>query len=244
MTGKLKRPRGAAWETGRGDWINDPLKVATARRLWDDGVSASGICVEIGLGKHQKGAILGYARRNAWPQRGPSPTLKGRWVGNPKELAEAYRMFMAGQTLDDIAAHFGATAHAIAGLQKRHKWGRRDPWFLAQVRAAKAAGGPIYAPDPPPDAPAPAFYAPPAPPPETAENRQEPPPPPTIAPPLPEPRPAPAIPIVPVRPPKACQWITSKGRPWTFCSGPAADGSVYCTEHRAKAYDGKGRRVA
>ena len=39
-----------------------------------------------------------------------------------------------------------------------------------------------------------------------------------------------------IRPPKACCWVTSGGRPWTFCDGPAVPGKPYCADHVAVAF--------
>lgn len=50
-------------------WSDDPAVVALARKLWDEGLSASKIGARCGT---TKGAIIGCAHRNLWPAR-PSP---------------------------------------------------------------------------------------------------------------------------------------------------------------------------
>jgi GcrA cell cycle regulator len=54
------------------------------------------------------------------------------------------------------------------------------------------------------------------------------------------PAPPPPAPPEPPQAPEAggapCAWITSEGRPWTYCGARCAPGRVYCAEHCAIAY--------
>jgi GcrA cell cycle regulator len=55
------------------------------------------------------------------------------------------------------------------------------------------------------------------------------------------PAPPPSAPPEPPQAPEAgwgtCTWVTSEGRPWTFCGAPvAAPGRSFCAEHHAIAY--------
>ena len=55
------------------------------------------------------------------------------------------------------------------------------------------------------------------------------------------PAPPPSAPPEPPQAPEAgwgtCTWVTSEGRPWTFCGAPVvAPGRSFCAEHHAIAY--------
>jgi hypothetical protein len=100
-------------------WTTRAINIA--KRMWLADDHARAIAMAIGVTEN---AVWKKAKKEGWPRRGPPPPPR-RPIWAPDTSETARRMWLAGDTVPDIAMAIGISRNAVSEKAKKEGWPRR-----------------------------------------------------------------------------------------------------------------------